>query len=45
MNDDLRQVKDFRAIISEKTEPKSLRILKKTVHIMIVFLIILTCKI
>ena len=41
LNDDLRQLKDFRALVSEKTVPKSIKILKRTVWILGLGLIIL----
>ena len=43
-NDDMRQLKDFKALISEKTVPKSIKILKRTVLVLVAILIILTCK-
>lgn len=42
VNEDLRQLKDFKALISEKTVPKSIKILKRTVWILVMILIILT---
>ena len=45
MNDDMRQLKDFKAMISEKTEPKSIRILKRTVWFIMIILIILSALI
>lgn len=41
LNDDLRQLKDFKALVSEKTVPKSIKILKRTVWILGLGLIIL----
>jgi len=34
VNDEMRQLKDFKALISEKTEAKSIKILKRTVIIL-----------
>ncbi|KAM3130308.1 hypothetical protein pb186bvf_017604 [Paramecium bursaria] len=45
VNDDMRQLKDFKAMISEKTEPKSIRILKRTVWFIMIILIILSALI
>lgn len=42
VNEDLRQLKDFKALISEKTVPKSIKILKRTVWVLVMILIILT---
>lgn len=42
MNEDLRQLKDFKTLISEKTVPKSIKILKRTIWILVTILIILT---
>lgn len=42
VNEDLRQLKDFKALISEKTVPKSIKILKRTVWILGIVLIIIT---
>jgi len=42
INEDLRQLKDFKAMISEKTVPKSIKILKRTVWALGMILIILT---
>ena len=44
VNEDIRTLKDFKALISEKTVPKSIRILKRTIIILGVILIILTGK-
>jgi len=38
----MRQLKDFKALISEKTVPKSIKILKRTVLVLVAILIILT---
>lgn len=41
----MRQLKDFKAMISEKTEPKYIRILKRTVWFIMLVLIVLTALI
>ncbi|EAR83935.1 PAS domain S-box protein (macronuclear) [Tetrahymena thermophila SB210] len=41
-NDEMRQLKDFKAMISEKTVPKSIKILTRTVFILILILIALS---
>lgn len=38
----MRTLKDFKALISEKTVPKSIQILKKTVFILLIVLCILS---
>lgn len=45
VNDDMRQLKDFKALISEKTEPKSIRILKRTVWILMLVVIVMAALI
>ncbi|CAD8089671.1 unnamed protein product [Paramecium primaurelia] len=45
VNDDMRQLKDFKALISEKTEPKYIRILKRTVWFIMLLLIVLSALI
>ena len=39
VNEDLRQLKDFKALVSEKTVPKSIRTLKRTVIILLLILV------
>lgn len=38
----MRQLKDFKALISEKTEPKYIKILKRTVWFLIAVMITIT---
>ena len=45
VNDDMRQLKDFKALISEKTEPKSIKFLKRTVLLLMAIMITLTAVI
>lgn len=40
--DDIRTLKDFKALISEKTTPKSIKVLSRAVILMFILLIILT---
>ena len=44
MNEDIKQLKDFKALISEKTVPKSIRLLSRTVIILLLLLIVLASK-
>lgn len=41
-NDDLRHLKDFKALISEKTVPNNIKILKRTVFFLLLVVVILT---
>lgn len=41
----MRALKDFKAMISEKTEPKYIRILKRTVWFIMLILIVLSALI
>jgi ABC-type spermidine/putrescine transport system permease subunit I len=45
INDEMRQLKDFKALISEKTEPKYIKILKRTVWLLIAIMITITAVI
>lgn len=42
VNDDIRTLKDFKALISEKTTPKSIKILSRTVILIFALLIVLS---
>ena len=42
INDEMRQLKDFKALISEKTEPKYIKILKRTVWLLMAIMITIT---
>ena len=44
VNEELRTLKDFKTLISEKNVPKSIRILKRTIIVLGMILIILTGK-
>lgn len=45
VNDEMRQLKDFKALISEKTEPKYIKILKRTVWLLMTIMITITAVI
>jgi len=38
----MRHLKDFKALISEKTVPKNIKILKRTVIFLLIIIIVLT---
>jgi len=40
-NDDIKQLKDFKALISEKTVPKSIKLLSRAILLVILILVIL----
>lgn len=42
LNEDIRLLKDFKNLMSEKSESKNVKILKRTVFMMVVCLIIIT---
>ena len=44
VNEELRTLKDFKALISEKKVPKSIIVLKRTIIALGIILIILTCN-
>lgn len=42
--EELKQLKDFKALISEKTEPKSIKTLSRAIILLIIVLVTLACK-
>lgn len=42
VNDDMRHLKDFKALITEKTVPKNIKILKRTVIFLLIIIVVLT---
>ena len=40
-NDDIKQLKDFKALISEKTVPKSIKLLSRAILFMLLILVVL----
>jgi hypothetical protein len=44
VNEDMRTLKDFKTMISEKTTPKSIKVLSRAVILIFILLIVLTCK-
>ena len=42
--EELKQLKDFKALISEKTEPKSIKTLSRAIVALLLLLVILACE-
>jgi hypothetical protein len=43
-NEEFRQLKDFKALISEKNVPRSIKLLKRSMLFLPLFLLVIICK-